>query len=114
MARVALNERLFVFDDVVAVEYGAVYKTEIATEELLSDTKTASHYVVGAPDAAGNEIVLGQPMTYVDWLGDHAWFVYRLTAVPEDEVDARGATYWELKGYRETQDEAEAFALTLI
>lgn len=116
--RVEVSDCIIVFDGAVLIEYGPVYKTAVATEELLSNEITAAHYQVGAPDSMGKVIEIGQAMTYVDWLGEHAWFVYKDTPMSEDEAETRGvapgSSYWALVDSKPTQEEAEAFALTLL
>lgn len=107
-----------VFDDKVVIEYGPVYKTAVATEELLANDVTASHYCVGSPDSLGKAIVLGEPMTYIDWLGEHAWFIFKRAIMPDDLAYARGlergTKYWALAESKPTKEEAEALALTLL
>ena len=75
---VKLNDDLSEIDGKVRVERGPVRKTGKATEALLSDDRTKSHYKVGALDAAGQPIVLGKSMTYLDWLADKGFYVYGL------------------------------------
>jgi hypothetical protein len=64
----------------VRVEAGAARKTAIATEELLSNAATAARYQVGAKDALGKPIALGEPMTYLDDLAPAVWYVYQADA----------------------------------
>lgn len=86
--------------------------TEIATEELLSDTLTAAHYQVGGTDASGRPIVLGEPMTYLCWGGADAapiivQNVYQMTPIPEEELIDGGATErFVCVGSYDTRDEA--------
>jgi hypothetical protein len=71
----------------IRVENGPARKTAIATKELLDDKVTASHYQVGAFDAMGNRIVLGEPMTYLDYRGELVWYIYQLGQMG---IDAEG------------------------
>lgn len=86
------------------VEQGPKTKTAIATEELLSDAKTATHYQVGERDAVGKIIVLGEPMTYHDWLpgGDRIWKVYKWV---KDDKHPQGGRF-EHAGHFDDQVEA--------
>lgn len=78
------KENLVDLSDYVRVEDGPLRRTEIATEELLSDEVTARHYQVGKPDAAGNIITLGKEMTFLDFKAKRVWYVYKFQAVMED------------------------------
>jgi hypothetical protein len=71
----------------IRVENGPARKTGIATRELLDDKVTASHYQVGAFDAMGKRIVLGEPMTYLDYLVEAVWYLYQLGQMG---IDAEG------------------------
>lgn len=71
-----LNEALIEIDGRVRVERGPRMLTAVATEELLSNEVTASHYKVGGLDKLGKVIVLGEEMTYLDWLGKHVFHLY--------------------------------------
>ena len=62
----------------IRVENGPVQKVAVATKELLDNAVTASHYQVGAFDSMGKRIVLGQPMTYLDYLAEDVWYIYQL------------------------------------
>src|SRR5690349_14159103 len=53
--------------DKVRIEQGPVRRREVATEELLHDRRTAAHYKVGEPDAAGVKIELGKEMEFLEW-----------------------------------------------
>ncbi|HEV7286500.1 MAG TPA: hypothetical protein VGN75_16720 [Kaistia sp.] len=81
---VKLNDDLSEIDGKVRVERGPARKTGKATEALLSDDRTLSHYQVGALDAAGQPIVLGKTMAYLDWLADKGFYVFGL-AEPTEE-----------------------------
>jgi hypothetical protein len=79
------------------IEAGPPRKKAVATEELLSDRVTASHYQVGRLDALGKPIQLSQEMDYIDWLcPNKVWYVYKLddngiyqrVGVFDDEIDA--------------------------
>lgn len=68
------------------VERGPKLVTETATEELLANSRTANHYSVGLRDAAGKEIVLGEPMTFLEWGGaetepEFVYYIYKKTPV---------------------------------
>jgi hypothetical protein len=74
----------------IRVENGPARKTAIATEELLDDKVTASHYKVGLKDAMGKPIAIGEPMTYLDYKGELVWYVYQLEEIMiEDETIIR-------------------------
>lgn len=77
-----INDDLIHIDDTVVLERGPRRLSAMATDALLSDEVTASHYQVGRPDALGKPIVLGEPMTYLDWnafrQGVGKWYVYKL------------------------------------
>lgn len=75
---VQLNPTLTEIDGKVRVEIGPPRKREVATEELLSDEVTASHYQVGKPDALNKPIVIGEEMDYLDWKGLWVYHVYVL------------------------------------
>jgi hypothetical protein len=68
---VYVNADLIEIDGKVRVERGPKTIVAVASEELLSDAVTASHYQVGRPDVMGKPIVIGEEMTYHDWLGFH-------------------------------------------
>lgn len=81
------GDMIILGDDEIRIEEGPVYKTEIATEELLHDDNTAPHYHTGVKpmtfntpkgpievprqgrDSLGEVIEIGKPMTYLDWGG---------------------------------------------
>lgn len=93
-----LGDTLLQLGDKVRVEEGPKRKTAKATAALLDDAVTASHYhlprevdgkTVVARDALGKPIAEGQPMTYLDHLGDRCWYIYQLQT--EGVVDAVGA-----------------------
>lgn len=67
----------------VRVENGPAQKVGIATVTLLNDKNTASHYQVGALDAMGQRIVLGKPMTYLDYRGPWVWYIYHFDKVTQ-------------------------------
>lgn len=84
-----INEDLIEISETVQIERSHQRKVAIATEELLSNDVTASHYAVGQVDANGNKIVLGQEMAYIDWLGPrNTWYVYQKI---EDRFQPRGS-----------------------
>ena len=72
-----VNANITHVGDSVILERGCVRRKAIATEELLSNDVTQSHYVVGRLDALGKEIVLGEEMAYIDWKSsDRVWYIY--------------------------------------
>ncbi len=73
-----INEDLIDIGGKVRVERGPARKAGKATEALLSDDKTLSHYQIGRLDAVGNVIEAGKTFTYLDWLGPKGWYVYVL------------------------------------
>jgi hypothetical protein len=81
----------------VRVENGPARKTAVVTKKLLSDAVTAPHYQEGAPDAMGKKIVLGQVMTYLDYLGPWIWYVYKW-----DEAQGR----WLGRGFEGAKENA--------
>jgi hypothetical protein len=101
----------------VRVEQGHVRRKAVATEELLSNEVTASHYhapieetvngeqkVRYAIDSFGKRIELGKPMDYVDWLSDAR--VYYLYIWKDNR--------WQLHGEPfEAEDAAMSAAVTL-
>lgn len=89
------------------IERGPKKKVAAATEELLSDAVTATHYHVGGKDAVGKKIVLGEEMTYLDWLGERNWKVFRLHA-------DQGPNAWEPIGEKDTDVDAIAFAYSAM
>lgn len=100
-----MKRELIEIGTTVRVENGPARKTAVATAELLDDAVTASHYfarqvrparyeideegnpgalispaetIPGGKDAMGKEIILGEPMTYLDYRGEWVWYVYQL------------------------------------
>lgn len=68
-------------DSVARIERGPQRKRAKATDELLSDEVTATHYAVGKPDALNKPIEKGKDMDYIDWKApksEHVWYVYLL------------------------------------
>lgn len=86
--------------DKVRVEPGPRRRTGKATTELLSDEKTAPHYQAGNPDADGKPIKIGETMTYLDWMGEPVFYVYR--RVDDDRFEEVAVI--------DDRDEAIAFA----
>lgn len=82
---VRINEDLLQVGDKVRIERGPERKTETATEDLLNNDVTATHYAAGAPDADGNAIVIGQPMVYVDWLGPRGFYIFQKAGPGEND-----------------------------
>jgi hypothetical protein len=69
----------------IRVENGPAQKVAVATKELLDNAVTASHYQVGAFDSMGKRIVLGESMTYLDYLAEDVWYIYQLGQMGIDE-----------------------------
>jgi len=110
----------------IRVENGPARKTAVATKELLDDAVTASHYKVGERDALGKVIVLGELMTYLDYLGDLVWYIYKIGEVginaegrvifpdspfivvanPEDTVAVKTEERWLPAGIETTKERA--------
>lgn len=88
----------------VRVEPALLRKRAVATDELLDDSVTARHYKLGALDAKGKKIVLGEPMDYIDWRNrkEKTYNVYA-------EVDSR----YKLEGEYPTEEEALSTATSL-
>jgi len=111
----------------IRVENGPARKVAVATAELMDDKVTASHYQVGAFDAMGKRIVLGESMTYLDYRGELVWYIYQLSDVginergevlfpdspfilknfePEDKVAVRTEERWLPVGIETTKERA--------
>jgi hypothetical protein len=86
----------------ILIERGPKLKIERASEELLDDAVTASHYKVGMRDAKGKVIEPDKEMTYLDWLGEHTWYVYALRNEPV--LDASGNPMFDENGDPRTID----------
>lgn len=115
------NGAMIEIGDAVRIEAGPVRRRGIATEELLSNDVTAGHYQVGAPDALGKPIVLGEIMDYVDWRSPaRAYYLYSLDKVDTIKMTQgpkRGQTIdqprWVLAGTYETEEAAISAGLAL-
>lgn len=91
----------------IRVENGPARKVAVATRELLDDAVTARHYQEGALDAMGKRIVLGEPMTYLDYLGELVWYIYQLGRMgldaegrplkPDKVEDLQSKAAWKAK-----------------
>lgn len=94
----------------VRIEYGPQRVQMECTAETIADSVTPARYKVGAPDALGKTIALGERMTIIDSDARHKpflWTVYELRTV---EGEAR---YFPVGGnaVKETAlAEARAFA----
>lgn len=95
-----MKRELIEIGESVRVENGPARKTEIASVALLDDAVTASHYKEGAVDAMGKPIVLGEPMTYLDYRGKWVWYVYQL------RDDPAGGQRWMPAGVETSKDRA--------
>ena len=101
-----VNENLLQIGATVRVERGPRRVEAIATTELLSDEATAAHYQEGAFDAIGRRIVLGEPMTYLDWLaGATSFYLYRLEHVEVPGHDD-AVPIWVEQAVFDTEDAA--------
>lgn len=107
MTVVEINETLTEIDGRVRIESGPKRVVAVATNELLDDEVTASHYAAGKKDAVGKPIVLGEEMTYIDWMGERGWYVYELV-----EVD--GIQQWAHRSYHADKADAAAAAQALL
>lgn len=96
------QEPIIEISPMIRVERGPARKTAMATEALLDDAVTASHYHVGTRDAMGKEIVLGEPMTYLDYLGEWVWYIYQL----KDDETAPDGKRWMPAGVETTKERA--------
>lgn len=129
MARVELNSDLVEIDGKVRIERGVARKTATATAELLADNVTHPQYAVGQKDSAGNVIVLGQPMQYLDFYAEPGWYVYALAVADDlagdgvtkdnpcgwDDFDADGKPLrWAHVAYCDSADEADAAAAAAL
>lgn len=54
------------------IEKGPALVSEIASAELLSNDRTADHYIEGQRDATGKVIKIGEPITFLEWGGKSA------------------------------------------
>jgi hypothetical protein len=88
--------------DTVRVENGPALREAIATPELLDNSITKAHYQVGAQDAMGKVIALGETMQYLDYFAPFVWYIYQ----------HNGERYLELTA-RTNKAEALTFAATL-
>ena len=68
----------------IRIEDGPPRKKTIATAEVLDNRITAKHYQIGKFDAMGKNIVLGEEMTYLDYYGNHVFYIYGLGEVGID------------------------------
>jgi hypothetical protein len=129
-----MKRELIEIGSTIRVENGPARKTAVATKELLDDKMTASHYQVGAFDAMGKRIVLGERMTYLDYRGELVWYIYQEGEVginakgevlfpdsplilknyePEGKVAVRTEQRWLPAGIETTQERALAAARLL-
>lgn len=111
------------------IEAGPALKRAKATPDLLDDAKTAAHYQPGLNDAKGEEIVVGKPFRYLDYLNDAVFYLFEKVDVDpadpespyhvpegsvtlrEGNVDVSQYTYvYEERGTFESEDEAVAGA----
>jgi len=86
----------------IRVENGPARKTATATKELLDNRVTAEHYQVGAFDAMGKRIVLGESMIYLDYYGEWVWYIYQL----KDDATAPEGKRWMPAGIETTKERA--------
>jgi hypothetical protein len=97
-----MKRELIEIGETIRVENGPARQTAVATEELLDDTVTASHYHVGMRDAMGKVIALGEPMTYLDYHGEWIWYIYQL----QDDETAPDGKRWMAAGAETTKERA--------
>ncbi len=123
----------------VLIEDAPPRKQAVATEELLDDAMTASHYKAPRkatkeeigdptiltkgdlrlfPDSMGKPIELGKPMDYIDWRcaeADRVWNVYELKEFAEKDKDDKPIKVQRFvcAATFPTMEEANAFAITL-
>jgi hypothetical protein len=116
-----ISDTITEIDGKVRIEVGHVRRRDVATKELLDDKVTAAHYQVGAPDAVGKAIKLGEPMDYIDWRSEErVYYVYRREMVVEplklDEPDgpAHEVERWVRKGDAPDYEQALTLALQLV
>lgn len=103
----------------VRIEQGPPRVTAKATEELLADAQTATHYAVGKPDALGNPIVLGEDFTYLDWGGaerdgKRVFYIFEKVELSEADRTKPGQETtdefrWVDRGTRTTEETALSF-----
>jgi hypothetical protein len=122
-----MKRELIEIGSTIRVENGPARKTAVATKELLDDKVTAHHYQEGQFDALGKRIKLGEAMTYLDYFGELAWYIYKLGEVginaqgevlfpdspfilkanePEDQVAVRTEQRWLPVGIETTKERA--------
>lgn len=104
-----MQRELIEIGSTIRVENGPVRRTAEATEELLDNTRTATHYQVEEKDALGKSIVLGEDMTYLDYKGEWVWYVYHL----EDDETAPDGKRWMTVSVEDTKEDAMAAAEAL-
>lgn len=104
-----MKNELIQVSDTVRVERGPKRKRGKATAKLLDDAVTADHYhlpreetkvdkdgktrtvVKKARDSAGRVIEKeGQEIEYLDWKGEHVWYVYQLQHTEDEMLDENG------------------------
>lgn len=107
----------------IRIEDGPPRKTAIATAEILDNKITAKHYQKGRIDAMGKPILLGEEMTFLDYYGEHVFYVYSLEDVgidkngvvilPGDKTErepVKTEERWLPVGVGETEKEARTIA----
>lgn len=125
--------------DKFRIEPGPRRVTAVVTEELLDNAVTATHYALeindtpeGVPprqgiDAFGKPIVIGEEMTYLDWVGAQngnpgstVFYLYELDDMTAAEIEARTSedgtppeetTIWREAGVFDTEEDALGVAL---
>lgn len=92
--------------ETVRIESGPARRKRVATEVDARPRggpevdKGKSGGTRGPFDAAGRKIVAGEEMEYLDWQGDHVWYVYKA------DEDGR----YQRVGCEETMDKARTVA----
>ena len=89
------------YGKLVRIEYGPKMKEATATTDLLNNANTEKHYQTDQRDARGKVIRLGERMTYLDYLGEWVWYVFRFDT---------STGKWNEVGFGESKEEAEAMA----
>lgn len=121
-----INENLIELDGKIRIERGPKLKIDIATEELLSDEVTAQHYkapvvteengekiITYTHDAIGETIELGKEIVYLDWLGEHTWYIYKQVEVTL-EGGAISTSWAEVGTFDGDETEAVLHASSLL
>lgn len=130
------GETIFVGDR-VAIERGPARKTATANDEILADAVTATHYHAPRPateaeiadptiatddqgvrfavDAAGKRIELGKRFTFLDYLGEHGFYVMELAERPGyDPEKHTEREIWQERGFVPDGEDARVAEIEAI